>query len=127
MSPIPDSSGRNVWIKYNSDSGSNYNIIRMSGDGSSATSGAFANQTESSIFWGPTLSESGSMATVSIMDYSATDKHKTCLIRANASGYGTQAGVTRWASTSAVTGLVITQNGGTFSTGSTFALYGIAA
>jgi hypothetical protein len=62
-----------------------------------------------------------------IMDYSATDKHKTVLIRTNkyAGEVGMHAG--RFASTSAISTITFSANGGTMQTNSTFALYGIVS
>lgn len=63
-----------------------------------------------------------------IMDYSATDKHKTLLWRDNVTGSAVRANVGRWASTAAVTSVKIARTAGqTIQTGSTFALYGIAS
>jgi hypothetical protein len=61
------------------------------------------------------------------MDYSATDKHKTILTR---HGYGTGevgANASRWGSTAAITSFVVAASGTTFSSGSTFSLYGVIA
>jgi hypothetical protein len=115
--------------RYNGDTGSNYRQVRM---------GAFANTPFSNFFAGTTqelarldTSISGntrpSQGSVNFMDYSATDKHKTALSR---SGYardlidGTG---TRWASTAAITTILLTPaTGANFEAGFTFNLYGIA-
>ena len=64
------------------------------------------------------------MATLSIHDYSATDKHKTCLLRNGKPTIFVHASAQRWANTAAITQLFI--GGGTYVAGSTFHLYGIA-
>lgn len=67
---------------------------------------------------------------VNIMDYSATDKHKTILTRTGTGQNATFAIAGRWASTNAVTsvGLVSPDSATkTFAIGSTFALYGIVS
>jgi hypothetical protein len=61
------------------------------------------------------------------MDYSATDKHKTILSRANVAGTFTMALAGRWANTSAINQVSIFRTGQTFSSGSVLSLYGIAA
>jgi hypothetical protein len=63
-----------------------------------------------------------------LMDYSATDKHKTVLGRNNANN-GTQVYMTasRWASTTAITSVTAAIGANTFNTGSTFSLYGVIA
>lgn len=114
-------------IRFNGDTGSNYNRVHMIGTGT-ADSVAFSNSTESlSIPTGGT----GNVGTVisQIMDYSATDKHKTFLTRiADKGGYGDYviASASRWANTSAVTSLTFygTTN---FLSGNSFALYGIVS
>lgn len=67
-----------------------------------------------------------SIVTANIMDYSATDKHKTNLIRFNSSSWVAM-GVHRWASTNAITSVTFSIGTGTFASGSTFALYGVKA
>lgn len=63
-----------------------------------------------------------------LMDYSATDKHKTILNRDNINTDGVVAQATRWANTAAITTIAITSfTGSSFVAGSTFALYGIEA
>lgn len=67
-------------------------------------------------------------AQMNLLDYSATDKHKTSLIRfGEASGSMVGAYATRWANTAAVTSLVLKTNSGNFQAGSTIAIYGIEA
>lgn len=63
-----------------------------------------------------------------VMDYSATDKHKTFLMRRDsASDSRTDAYAGRWESTSAVTSIQLSPFSGTFAAGFTAALYGVAA
>lgn len=82
------------------------------------------------------VSTSGSVENTYVLhflDYAATDKHKTSLLRFGAPNSGTtysgaQMSVQRWASTAAITSIAFTSySGGTFATGSTFALYGVSA
>jgi hypothetical protein len=61
------------------------------------------------------------------MDYSATDKHKTVLIRQNSVADSAFAMGARWANTAAITSIQLSLGAATFSTGTTFALYGIAS
>jgi hypothetical protein len=69
---------------------------------------------------------------IQVMDYSATDKHKTVLVRANTNAPSVSgvvyASAGRWASTSAVTSLVLLPEvGPNFAIGSTFNLFGVIA
>jgi len=99
----------------------NYNRVYMGGSGTSATSSTATNQYIASSF------TSTSQHLLNIMDYSATDKHKTVLSRLDNAADSTRATATRWANTAAITSVQILVNAGTFAAGSTFALYGIAS
>ena len=70
-----------AYLRFNSDSGSNYSNVVAYGDGSSALS---TSGTETYINT-RSLAASGevSLSVNQIMDYSATDKHKTTLTRSN--------------------------------------------
>ena len=128
--PVSGTTFSNIGLQFNSDTGSNYNWLDMYGDGSSAVSQVQSNVT--GILAGYMSSQNNifSAHIFQIMDYSATDKHKTVLVRSN---LGTrspnttqlaQATAGRWANTSAITSIRL--SGGTsFKAGSTFALYGI--
>jgi hypothetical protein len=67
---------------------------------------------------------------VNIMDYSATDKHKTILTRASTASASVWAIASRFASTNAVTSIAFNgpdSSADEFLLGSTFALYGIVS
>jgi hypothetical protein len=66
---------------------------------------------------------------MNIMDYSATDKHKTAIWSSDKAGAGaTERFVARWANTSAITSVRLLGVGAaTYAAGSTFALYGVSA
>lgn len=125
----------NMFIRFNADTGSNYNAVYMTGNGSSTGSSAPSNQTSLYIANNAAYAANGNaiQAIISIMDYSATDKHKTVLARSNAinaSFGGTEAVAGRWASTSAINSVEIRNqsgNGFLFASGSTFYLYGIVS
>lgn len=111
--------------RFNGDSGANYSRVAMTGDGSSTGSFALGGETELQLLQGSTTR---SLATTDIMDYSATDKHKTVLARGNLTTGRVSAFAGRWASTAAITSISITpRSGGTFTAGSTFSLYGVVS
>lgn len=119
-------SDRQATIKPNNDA-ANASLVYMDGSGSGTASGTASNISIYYIAPGP-AANSIVQSTTDIMDYSATDKHKTFLTRAGSSYNPVSAYVSRWASTAAITSLVIYPNiGGNFSAGSTFALYGVVA
>jgi hypothetical protein len=64
---------------------------------------------------------------VHIMDYSATDKHKTTLLTSNQAAFISYTQASRWANTAAVNTIRFAPNSGSFATGCTFSLYGVIA
>jgi hypothetical protein len=125
------SSSSNNGIRFNGDTGSNYTRVFMAGGGSAASGtggGGTSIQIDYFGFTGTTLGEQ--VCLINLMDYSATNKHKTILIRNNRNGAntGAEAIAGRWASTSAITSInlfSITGGGITWAAGSTFNLYGV--
>jgi hypothetical protein len=120
-------SPRQVWMRPNGDT-SNSTLVFMDGTGSGAgTSGTAAANTAFYVASGvPANTITTSIS--SIMDYSATDKHKTFLTRAGTSGEPVSAYASRWASTVAITSIVFEIiEGPSYNAGSTFSLYGIVA
>ena len=123
-------SGTNAAIRFNSDSGSNYTRVFMGVNGvgtfSSGTSTQTGFQFDNFGFVTTTLGATNHL--LSINDYSATDKHKTILARANRAGDTLDALAGRWANTAAITSVqVVSFSGESYIAGSTFALYGIAS
>jgi hypothetical protein len=128
------SQGDNVWLRFNSDSGSNYSVTELRGNGSSASSARASNQTvaylQYNIGGGTDL---GQNYIANIMNYSNTTTNKTVISRANqpngSTSYpGVGAYVNLWRNTAAITSITIGRTGsGDLALGSTFTLYGIAA
>lgn len=116
--------------RVNNDSGSNYNRVRIAGDGSSASS---TTASGGNYGLGFNLHSSNSVNIMHFLDYSSTDKHKTVITRTGASAVNTELFLGRWASTSAITSVTFYPPdafGGTpdfFTAGSTFALYGVSS
>jgi hypothetical protein len=109
------------FFRFNGDTGNNYNYVFMYGDVTPVSSGAsntigFFGNIEPSLL-NPTVSN--------IMDYSATDKHKTYLSRNDRVPGIVIATAGRWANTAAITSMSVNKNGGNFQSGSTFSLYGV--
>ena len=121
--------GRNVTVELNSDTGTNYSRTTIYGDGSvagsSRTSNANSYRIDDNSFAGTTTN--GSPFFVHFMNYSNTTTFKTMLGRANNASVGTSVSVGLWRSTSAITTIKISALAGTFNSGTTFTLYGIAA
>jgi len=116
-------------LRFNGDSGGNYSFVYMGGNGSSAASGSNTGESQvvlDAYFW---RSSERSTAIIQIMDYSATDKHKTVLSRNSVAGGGVDAFANRWASTSAINAVEVrvSTGGQSFATGTTLSLYGVIA
>jgi len=123
-------SAANGYIRFNSDSGSNYSKTQMLGVGVAQSQRA-SNATQ--INW-PFDDTEWTVTRFNIMNYANTTTFKTTLIRQDLGTYGTAAMVGLWRSTSAINAISLTasdnQGGGTadqFVAGSTFTIYGIQA
>ena len=111
---------RFMYINPNGDT-ANATAVIMNGSGSSANS--FTLTRINFCGW---TSTARSQSITHIMDYAATDKHKTFISRDTESGDRVAARAFRWASTSAITSIEIEADQFSMAAGSTFSLYGIA-
>lgn len=113
------------YLEFNGDTtNANYSNVYAYGNGSSAFSSSAANR----IFAEVIENALSNNAIIQIMDYRATDKHKTALIRVNnASPNGVEMRAYRWANTSAITSVSLVAAGTTWLSGSSFYLYGIVS
>jgi hypothetical protein len=117
---------RTTGVRFNSDTGSNYSYVEMNGTGSAAES---SSGTLSFALAGR-MTTSQSTTIVQVMDYSATDKHKTVLSRGGSSADLVRASASRWANTAAITSVYIATldiNVNAFQSGTTFSLFGIVS
>jgi hypothetical protein len=120
-----------AFLRLNSDTGTNYSFTELRGNGSAASSTRVAN---TNAYFGynvfPDTSISGN-AIISFQNYSNATTYKTYLSRTNANSgsfAGTSAIVGLWRNTNAITSISLSIDAAyTYSTGSTFTLYGIAA
>jgi hypothetical protein len=127
-------SGNNVGMRLNSDSGSNYSNTNLEGNGSSASSTRQTNDTYArigAIQGGYTASTTESLPIIiQFNNYSNTTTKKTILSRYNQASVVTGAAVALWRSTSAINAIELnaySPGTGQFGAGSTFTLYGIKA
>jgi len=120
------SAGSTVHCRFNSDSGNNYSLTTLSGDGSTAVSGSGSNVSD---FPPGVMSTNQGNVVMQFQNYSNNTTYKTILARYNvAIVYGTGARVGLWRNTNAINSINIFLDGAeTFSSGSIFTLYGIAA
>jgi len=124
--------GSSVEFRFNADGGSNYSITELYGNGTSAASARASNLTYGQVAY-DVVPGSGitSNFLLNIMNYSNTTTNKTTISRNNSMDTtysGAAAIVNLWRSTAAINSITFTSSGGaTFTTGSTFSLYGIAS
>jgi hypothetical protein len=119
-------SGTDMMVQFNSDTGTNYSSTRLYGNGTSALS---TRQTSDTAFY-PAIGSLANRQNIifQVMNYSNTTTYKTALDRANNPAANVGAHANLWRSTAAITRIdIIGASSGTFATGSTFNLYGIAA
>jgi len=122
------STAANTRVTFNSDTGSNYSYTRLSGDGSSATSGSAINAAFIGIDTQAANDTTFNQVFIfQVSNYSNSTTYKTSLSRANNASYGTNTTVGAWRSTNAITSVTFTPDGGQYATGTTFTLYGIKA
>jgi hypothetical protein len=118
-----------VSLRFNGDSGSNYSVTNLYGDGSTASSARATGLSNVYIAWyvDPIVAIQETIIT-HIMSYSNTTTNKTLLSRANRASSGNYPGAEAiaglWRSTAAITSVRIA-GGGNLKAGSTFTLYGV--
>ena len=124
-SPTASADGQQFTMTFNSDTSSNYSATYLEGNGTSATSHRRSNQSNIIVdYQGAVDTTVKTVYIFNIQNYSNTTTYKTALITSR-TGYAAESNVALYRSTSAIT--TITLAGLTFTTGSTFNLYGIDA
>jgi hypothetical protein len=110
-------------LQFNNDTGTNYSMTYLNGDGSTATSNRNSN---SNAIYGiePGLNDTYGTLIYQIQNYSNTTTYKTALIRFNVVNAALRATVGMWRSTAAISTVKVIGESG-IASGSTFSLYGI--
>ena len=112
-----------AFIRFNSDSSSLYSYTEMNGNGSSATSSRASSSTSS--FFGNPRTSYQFQANLSINNYSNSTTFKNYLSRSGNASNWTFAVTGLYRSTSAITSVSFIADGTTWTSGSTFSIYGI--
>jgi len=118
-----------IHLRFNSDSGSNYSVNRIYGNGTTAYADRFNSQTGIDV--GYLNSTNFGYSEINIMNYANSSTFKTISNRWGSegnSGY-VLAGVGLWRNTASITTISLTPYSGgvNLNTGSSFTLYGIRA
>jgi hypothetical protein len=110
--------------QLNGDTGSNYSWTNLYGvNGTTVASQRLA----STNFQLGRTGSSQSISIIHFMNYANTTTYKTVIARGNDVPTFVIATVALWRSTAAITSIAMSNESGSFLTGSTFTLYGIAA
>jgi hypothetical protein len=124
----------NAWVlRFNSDTASNYSQTSLSSDGSTASSGRNSNLTYG--YYGDSINNNSyvtpNTATVNIFSYTNTNVFKSWSSNCNSNQNGNGDAniiVGTWRSTSAITTILLTNDGGgNYQIGTVASLYGIKA
>lgn len=115
-------------IQVNGDTAlSSYGVTWMRGSGSAATAGNW-NTGGATAHWQGFIASTQSQMVMHFPDYSATDKHKSYLnVEADGTVLGVRVDSGRWANTAAINQISIKVDSGTWTAGTSFALYGVSA
>lgn len=120
-------SATNVGMAFraNGDTGPNYATVIMAGNGSVTSTVAGSAAIYADVLYAADTSKFNGI--IQIMDYSATDKHKSLLTRSNQGGTFVLAYASRWANTAAITTVNLLTATSSWAAGTTFSLYGVIA
>jgi hypothetical protein len=119
-----------TYVQFNGSGGTGYSGTYIAGNGSAASSGRYTSNDSIVADYTsyPNTTGGAWTAIYQFMNYANTTTYKTCLIRSNNAGIGTNAGVHLWSSTAAITSIALkTQGTPKWGNGTTFTLFGIAA
>lgn len=110
-------------MRVNSDTGANYNQITIKSGG---TVGVEANVNETTFYPSTITMQVVRFDYIAhFLDYSATDKHKSILIREGHNAAVIEAIAGRWANTNAINAITLFLSTNSYAIGTTFALFGI--
>jgi hypothetical protein len=124
------STSKDVFLQFNTDTGSNYSRHYLYGDGSSAGSGANTSDVNISVGYTSLTSNIFGVSVIDVLDYTNTNKYKTTRSLAGYDANGSGLVVLysgNWRSTAAITSIKLYPGNGNFNQYSSFALYGVKA
>lgn len=118
-------------VQFNSDSGSNYTWHRLTGNGSSVSSGWYGGVGSASYVGyvtGTGTANAHAANVIDILDYTNTNKNKTirALVGTTSSSNLIRLNSGIWFSTAAISSVTLTYGGWNFTTASRFSLYGVS-
>jgi hypothetical protein len=119
-----------AWVQFNGDSSTNYSWTRLTGNGTTAASSRSSGTAGTSNWYGGSAeglsSTNNNTVILQIQNYANSTTYKTWISRTT--GVGVETSVGLWRNTAAITSITLgMETTRTYSTGSTFTLYGIAS
>lgn len=120
-------SARNLLLRLNSDTGTNYSNTRIFGDGSAAYSDRDTSTTYMYIGINGNSTTDFTTHIINLQNYSNSTTYKTAIARSSYATAYVDSYVGLWRNTSAITSIEITTGAVNWRSGSTFTLYGITA
>lgn len=118
----------NFAFRLNGDTTATYSRTRITGNGTSATSGTSGASTNTYLYFGDVGNPNvPAVAQVHLMNYSNTTTYKTAIGLSGEADIQTNGIVGIWRNTSAVNSITFLPDANSFASGSTFTLYGIKA
>lgn len=114
-------------LRFNSDTGTNYSMTNLRGDGTSPYSTSDTSRDRMAV---GIITSTRTMSQINIQDYSNSTTYKSVLARTDSTNatYGLMARVGLWRSTAAITTItVLTNTTSGLASGMTLSLYGIKA
>jgi len=112
-----------AFVRFNSDTGTNYSWTQLNGNGSAASSNRGTSTSGIRSINGMSTTDVGTTI-INVQNYSNTTTNKTTLSRHSTGFAGAFVGL--WRNTAAITSVTIINLGaGGFASGSTFSLYGV--
>lgn len=124
------STGNNTRMRFNNNTGSNYSMTVLTGDGSGGfpAVGSYSDGNQAAFSYPGYYDTAMSMNIIHIMDYANTTTNKTFLQRNSKASNQSQVAVGLYRSTSAINQVdIYTATGATWTTATTAKLYGIQA
>jgi hypothetical protein len=125
---IQDGKLTEVYSRFNSDTGTNYSVTELWGNGS-ATGSTRASNSNLGAFIGGSDATATNVVLLHVFSYANTNVNKTTLSVSASPGRGVSRNVSLWRSTAAITRMDISRNfaANDIVAGSVWSLYGIKA
>lgn len=121
------STDRQIRLRFNSDTGSNYSYTDIRGNGSTVSSNRGSSQTFILAGLAEDADDAHSISVMHIQSYANTNVYKTVLAAGASPGNRVDRTVGLWRDTSAISTVTLALNGDNYQSGATASLYGIKA